>query len=246
MTHIPGKFVWRELHTSDVARAKAWYTELFGWSSLPMDMGEFTYEAFGLGERPLGGFVESRDGVTGWRDYLSVEDVDAAVAAAKKAGGKVLGPVRDVPGVGRMALVEDGEGAQLFLFRSADGDAADGEGAPGLFHWEELWSREPAKAVKFYRALVPYAVEDMPMPAGPYHILKTGDVSRCGIGKATGESGTWLSYVQVDDCDQTLGRAESLGGKVQVPATDIPNVGRFAVVSDPDGAAIGVIRPASA
>lgn len=244
MTHIPGKFVWRELHTTDVPRAKAFYTELFGWASKPMDMGDFTYEAFGLGDRTFGGFVSGK-GLGGWHGYLSVADVDASAAAAAKAGGKVLREPMDMPNVGRAALVEDGGGAKVFLFKSAHGDAEDADGAVGLIHWDELWSRDAAAATKFYAAVAPFELDQMAMPSGTYHLLKTGDTSRAGIvNAAQGADPGWLFFVEVADCDATLGRAQSLGAKTFLPPTDIPNIGRFAVVLDPDGARVGFIKPA--
>jgi len=53
----------------------------------------------------------------------------------------------------------------------------------------------------------------------------------------------WMVYVEVEDCDAVAKRAESLGGQVQVPPTDIPSVGRFSIISDPSGATFSVIRP---
>jgi len=51
----------------------------------------------------------------------------------------------------------------------------------------------------------------------------------------------WVNYVQVQNCDATVARATSLGGKVCMPATDIPNTGRFAMLQDPQGAMLSVI-----
>lgn len=108
-----GTVYWTELMTSDVEKAKAFYGEIMGWtySTMPMPEGEYTLiHREGL-EGPAGGMMACPAGDTGpsdhWFTYFSVDDVDASVAAATEAGGTVLRPPFDVPGVGRIAIVKD-------------------------------------------------------------------------------------------------------------------------------------------
>jgi uncharacterized protein len=81
-------------------------------------------------------------------------------------------------------------------------------------------------------------------PQGTYYLLKMGDVSRAGLMRSVEPKAPpcWLPYVAVADCDATAAKAKALGGQVVAPPTDIPDIGRFAVVVDPLGAAIAVIR----
>ena len=84
------------------------------------------------------------------------------------------------------------------------------------------------------------------MPQGTYHVLKQGDAMRAGLFKATDASmpTMWLQYVKVDDCDASAAKAEGLGASIVAPPSDIPGVGRFAVFTDPLGAALAVMKPA--
>jgi predicted enzyme related to lactoylglutathione lyase len=80
-------------------------------------------------------------------------------------------------------------------------------------------------------------------PQGTYRVLKHGDTPRAGIMGEKGATPHGLPYVGVDDCDAALARAQRAGGKLEVPATDIPTVGRFGIFRDPQGARLGIIKP---
>ena len=115
----------------------------------------------------------------------------------------------------------------------------------GAFSWNELMTSDVSGAKSFYREMFGWNMHDDPMPKGTYTTLKVGDNMIGGImnipTKAKGVPPTWGSYVTVDDVDAQVKRAESLGGKVMVPPQDIPDVGRFAVISDPQGAMLNII-----
>jgi predicted enzyme related to lactoylglutathione lyase len=115
----------------------------------------------------------------------------------------------------------------------------------GAFSWSELLTRDPGRATEFYGTLFGWKIETMDMPQGAYHVLKVGDTSVGGIMKIPAESEglppNWCPYVTVDDVDATVKRCTQLGGSVLMPPTDIPSVGRFAVIKDPQGAALNVI-----
>lgn len=242
-----GKFVWFELFTADIERAKVFYTELLGWKVEPMEMGpEMTYDLIKHGDSGIGGFMKppQEGGPSHWMSYLSVANVDAKAKDVVAAGGKQLGDAFDVPGVGRIAPVSDPQGGAFCLF-SASGDDPSGSEGPGSWHWNELWAKDDEAALKFYEGALGFSHEDMPMGGEkPYRILKQGD-AMCGLmqSPAADVPVMWLPYVQVADCDATVERAKSLGAEVKSPAQDIPNVGRFAILQDPVGAVIAVMKP---
>jgi predicted enzyme related to lactoylglutathione lyase len=247
MSTLQGKFVWFELVTRDAKKAQAFYGEVLGWKVAPMSMGDVTYEMIALGEKPIGGYTAADKGTAPhWTSYLSVKDIDAAIARVKAEGGKVLEAVKDVPTVGRMVKIADPTGATLNLFQSSQPDDADAPWKAGTFNWNELHTSDPARAVRFYKDALGYTAKDMDMgPAGTYHVLEQSGGSRAGVLKAQGEAPTmWLPYVAVDDCDAASARAKRLGGKVISPPEDIPNIGRFAILGDDQGAVFAVIRPA--
>ena len=112
----------------------------------------------------------------------------------------------------------------------------------GAFGWNELTTTDTKAALEFYTKLFGWNTEVMHMECMDYTIVKAGD--RMVGGVMTGPPGApvaWTSYVTVDNIDESVKLAESLGGKICVPPTDIPEVGRFAILLDPQGAVIAAI-----
>jgi predicted enzyme related to lactoylglutathione lyase len=112
-----GSFHWNELLTRDVERAKRFYSQTIGWTfeAMPMEDGA-TYWVAKIGDKPVGGlFPTDRPGFEklpeAWMSYLAVDDVDARVEKAKAAGAKLMRPIFDVPGVGRIAILTEPGGA---------------------------------------------------------------------------------------------------------------------------------------
>ena len=115
----------------------------------------------------------------------------------------------------------------------------------GAFSWFELMTTDPEGAKEFYSKLFGWKTEEMQMEEMKYTVVKVGDEGVGGImpipPQAEGTPPNWGSYVTVDDVDATARKAEELGAKILVPLTDIPNVGRFFVLQDPQGAVISAI-----
>lgn len=119
-----GFFTWPELITCDVAKAKAFYSGLFGWDYEDMDMGEFTYSSAKIGEAWVGGMMLKPATMPAevpphWGSYFAVVDVDASTAKVKELGGQVFMEPWDIEGVGRMSTVVDPTGAVFMLFKMA-------------------------------------------------------------------------------------------------------------------------------
>jgi|SRR5215831_11837412 len=249
---LPGKFVWFEHVSKDAKKAQSFYGEVLGWkvAKFPADPNYEMIQAPDAPDAFVGGYPKPENGKTQphWISYVSVEDVDAAAKAATKHGGKVLVAPFDAPPVGRMAKIADPQGAELYLFKNAQGDSPDSaQPLTGHLSWNELHTPEPKKALAFYEKVVGFSVRSMDMgPAGTYHILSKGGVDRAGVTSqlAPGVAPHWLPYITVDDADKTLARAKKLGATVLMPAEDVPTVGRIGVLADPTGAAIAIWKPA--
>jgi uncharacterized protein len=111
-----GTFYWNELMTRDVERAKNFYADTMGWSYDAMPMPGGTYWLAKMGEQPVGGIFdiggpEYKGVAEGWMSYIAVDDVDARVQKAVKAGARLMKPIFDVPGVGRIAILTEPGGA---------------------------------------------------------------------------------------------------------------------------------------
>ena len=112
-----GAFSWSELLTSDPAAACEFYTKLFGWSSKEMSMPNGTYTTFQVGDASVGGMMKIPAEAAGmppmWGVYVTVRDVDATVKQVESLGGRLIMAPSDIPGVGRMAVIQDPQGATL-------------------------------------------------------------------------------------------------------------------------------------
>ncbi|AKF10724.1 Glyoxalase/bleomycin resistance protein/dioxygenase [Sandaracinus amylolyticus] len=118
---------------------------------------------------------------------------------------------------------------------------------PGRVVWRELTTDDVEKAKAFYSALFGWRFVDFPMGEGapPYPIAHVGEKSIGGIMKKPEGAPFppfWLSYVSVEDVDATVARMSELGGSTMMPPTDVPEVGRLAIVSDFAGATIGLLK----
>ena len=118
----------------------------------------------------------------------------------------------------------------------------------GSFVWYELMSTDVAAAKTFYSKVVGWTSEDLPMPESTYTLLRVAQTQVGGMmpipKDAAGMRPCWMGYVSVDDVDAGAVKVQRLGGEVHKAPTDIPNVGRFAVVTDPQGAAFYIFKSA--
>ena len=117
---------------------------------------------------------------------------------------------------------------------------------PGYFCWNELVTTDVEAAKAFYGKLFGWTTAPL-MEGYTLFNKDKGDRNAGGLMKTPqpGMPAQWLAYVCVDDVDATAAQVAALGGKIKMPPMDIPTVGRIAVLSDPQGAAIGIFRPAS-
>ena len=256
-THAPGTFCWADLGTTDTAAAKRFYTGLFGWSVEDRPMGgDQYYTMFELGGKVVAALYQQQEdqrkaGIPpSWLSYITVESADRSAARAAELGGNILAPAFDVLEVGRMALIQDPTGAVVALWEARTHSGAALMAEPGAMCWNELATRDPAKAGEFYAELLGWQRDSMPMEKFEYTVFKQGEQMTGGMMPILPEWGqmppNWAVYFAVDDCDGRAATAEKLGGKVMVPPTDIPNVGRFAVIQDPQGAVLSILQAAQA
>ena len=116
----------------------------------------------------------------------------------------------------------------------------------GVFSWSELMTTDIDAAKSFYSQLFDWSLQDMPMEGVTYTVIRAGDREIGGMmATPPGDQGTppaWGNYVTVDDVDKVAENAKALGATILVEPRDIPEVGRFCVIRDPQGALISAIR----
>lgn len=257
--HQPGKFCWAELATLDVAAAKKFYGALFGWTFADFPMGEFgEYTIFRINDRDVAAAYpmmpdQRAQGIPpNWMSYVSVASADDIAAKTPTLGGTVLAEPMDVFEMGRMVVLQDPTGAVMAVWQPMTHKGFGLTAEPGTFCWSELWTPDTEKAKTFHTTLYGWQTEIMPALSGTdYTIFKTGADSTTGVGgmiDSTSVPGNvpphWLPYFQVADCDASTEKAKAAGANVFMTPVDIPNVGRFSMLADPQGAAFALIKPA--
>jgi predicted enzyme related to lactoylglutathione lyase len=115
-----GTLTWSELTTPDVDRAAAFYADVVGWKAEPFHGMDYTVFNNAAGEGIAGAMKPPAEGMPPfWGIYFAVDDCDAVVVAAQKAGASVMMPPTDTEGVGRMAALQDPQGAVFSVIKTA-------------------------------------------------------------------------------------------------------------------------------
>ena len=252
--HAPGTFCYAELASPDPDASGGFYGSLFGWNRNDQDMGENgVYTQFTLREKITGAMhkltpdQESKNVPPHWGLYIATADADATTAKVAALGGQVLmGPVA-IADAGWMSVLADPQGATFCIWQANVHCGIQVRDEVNTLCWGELMTSDTASATAFYGALLGW--EPQTSNTGgmrDYTSFMAGRVSAAGMMEITPEMGpmspNWLAYIQVDDCSASEGKAAELGGKALVPTTDIPDMGKFAVIQDPQGAVLGIYQ----
>lgn len=242
--YTPGTFSWTDLTTTDQAAAKEFYASLFGWQSNDLPVGDdFFYSMQLVGDQVVAAISPQPEqqremgAPPVWNSYVTVESADAAVERAKELGATVHAPAFDVMQAGRMAVIQDPQGAFFEVWEPRENIGAGLVNAPGAMCWNELQTTDIDAAAAFYRDLFGWTAEPFEASPDPYLIIKNGERSNGGI-RPLGQEGVpphWLVYFAIDDIDAGLARAQELGGTKLAGPIDI-GVAKIGVVQDPQGA----------
>ena len=251
--YAPGTPAWVDLSSPDIEASKAFYGSLFGWGVEEMGPDAGGYCMFTLRGLYVAGLgpLQGEGQPPAWVTYISVADADDAVAKVKQSGGMVFVEPMDVFDSGRMAVFADPTGAVLSVWQPNNHVGAQIANEPGSFSWNELNTRNPSAAKAFYSAVFGWEPVDHSMGgAMTYTEWKSGGRSVAGMLDMTPQVPAeipphWLVYFSVEDTDAAVAAIQGKGGKLIVGPFDIPQ-GRFAVVSDPQGAFFAIIAPQAA
>ena len=250
-----GEFSWVDLGTTDPAVAKRFYGGLFGWQFEDMPAGPgMTYTFVKLKDQGVAGLYaldkerQSQGVPPHWLPYINVRNADDTAKKASQGGGKVLNGPFDVLDVGRMAPLQDPTGAHFAIWQAKKHMGAGIVLEPGAVCWNELMTPNVDVASRFYRNTFDWTAEPMDMgPAGTYTIFKAGTTQVGGMMQRPPQLKEvpphWLTYFAVTDCDASARKVGELGGQVLRAPDDIPNIGRFAVCRDGQGAAFALFQP---
>lgn len=242
-TLVAGAPCWNDLFSSDTERAKDFYGKLFGWTTMdpgPEYGGYFLFQKDGS---VVAGCMRN-DGEQGypdsWTVYLTSDDADRTVEAARANGGQVLMEPMDVTQNGRFAMIGDPGGATIGAWQPREVTGFELRGEPGAPAWFELHTREYDASVAFYREVFGWdAHTASDSDELRYTTLGEGESMQAGIMDASGflpegAPAAWSIYFEVENADAAIAQATELGGAVVDPAEDTP-YGRLATLTDPTG-----------
>ena len=239
---------WIDLMTSDPAKSRAFYGDLFGWTSDDPDPqfgGYFNF--YKDGDIVAGAMQRDADSPSDvWSVYLAVNDATATADAAVANGGQVLVPPVEVGDFGTMVVFTDPSGASIAAWQAREHHGMARVRENGTPAWFELHTNDFKNAAAFYEK-----VFEWPLHIGSdtdefrYATYGEGDAQEAGImdrhaDLPAGVPSHWAIYFDVDDTDATLARIVELGGQIVSPATDTP-YGRLAEATDVTGAAFRLV-----
>ncbi len=247
-----GKPIFLELVTPDLDASELFYGQMFGWRFRATEDKAPDYAVATINDHPVAGLI--RREVAGpltrkpaWLTMFSVRDADATKVLAEQYGAHVVRPPKDIPGLGRQAIYADPQGAIFGTLVSVSGDPEDELVPLGQWIWSSLHTTDPDTDAGFYQSIFSYQVFDLPDDNGGGHFMLASDeyarasVNRLPAGQAY-RYPYWLNYIRVLNTDDTITKLRALGGKVIVPPHSDRHGGQIAVVSDPNGAAFGLLE----
>ena len=250
-TTLLGRPLWYELMTTDMKAAEAFYKTVVGWTPSSFEGAPQPYTMFNRsGQVPVAGLMTTPEGVNAppfWAMYVAVPKLEDAAAHIKRLGGSEGSPVIEVPGVGRMQMMTDPQGAAFYVYQPASSDQTP-EGAPevGEASWHELMTTDAPAAMKFYNEVFgwqPSEAMDMG-EMGTYQMFNRPHGMIGGMMNKPPEMANvppnWQIYFRVSDLDAAIERIKANGGQILNGPMEVPGGDRIVNAMDPQGAAFSL------
>lgn len=250
-----GDFCWVEHASPDPAETSRFYTSLLGWLDLSIEQVPVSgYRILAAGEEWLAGVLPMTEEQLGedhsgrWISFVRVEDLSRTLQRAGKLGARLCGAKRAIDGFGRAAVLQDPQGVIFALWQPDPLPAADYVGSPGQPCWFEISCSDAEAAAAFFQSLFGWEVERSVSAEGEdFWILRNQGLVIGGLQEMEESFGAapaqCLPFLSVRDCDATILAAKEAGAYVVLIPTELPGVGRHAVLEDSSGAAFGILEP---
>jgi predicted enzyme related to lactoylglutathione lyase len=249
---VVNKPAWVDLSSSDPGASREFYSKLFGWEiEVTADPQFGEYGMARIGGKDVAGIGPKMmpEAPTAWMIYIGTNDADQLAVKVQAAGGSVIAPPMQIGESGRMAVFQDPAGAFISAWEPKEMSGFAGVG-PNTFGWAELNARGIEKAVPFYAAVFGWASKTSEMGEGqpPYtEFLLSGERIAGGMEMnpmvPAQVPSYWMVYFNVSDVDGSRRKAIEAGAQEMLAPQDFPG-GRFAILSDPQGAAFGLLKMA--
>ena len=246
--YAPGTFSWADLATTDPDAAKSFYCDLFGWQAEDMPVGDGTYysmmridgkDVAAIAPQPP---PQREAGVPPmWQSYVTVESADTVAERVNELGGTVHAGPFDVLDAGRMAVIQDPQGAFFMAWEPRRHFGAARVNESGTLVWNELSSPDLEGSAAFYRDLFGWTIAPFEGSPEPYLSIKNADANNGGIRELSPEGipPHWLVYFGCDEIEAALAKVEQRGGTKIAGPIDI-GMAKIGIVQDPQGAAFAL------
>jgi predicted enzyme related to lactoylglutathione lyase len=243
-----GTPVWADAMFTDLDGAKRFYGDVLGWNfheSSP-EYGNYTQaDVDGKAVAAVVPPMPGQEGQSQWCLYFASPDVTATAAKIREHGGEILMEPMQVGDFGTMCLAREPSGAVFGVWQAGQHEGFEARGVPGAYCWAEVFTREPEKADTFFAKVFPYTAKQLEDDAVDFRIFDVGDETVLGRMRMTDdfppEVPSYINvYFTVDDCDEAVGKATDQGAVLHYGPVTTP-FGRFAALTDPQGANFSVI-----
>jgi uncharacterized protein len=245
---VRGRVLWYELLTTDMKAAEKFYTNVVGWSVQPFDGSPQPYDMWMRADhQPVGGVMTVPEGMNfppHWEMYVGVDDFDDAVAQIQRLGGRGLGPVIEIPNIGKMQTMMDPQNAVFAIYQPSS-TAPEAEAPVGGGSWHELMTTDAEAAMRFYTELFGWKpTETMDMgPMGKYHMFGRSFPLGGMMNKAPEMAQVppnWGLYFRVPEINAAADRVKAGGGQILNGPMEVPGGDMIVNCMDPQGAAFSL------
>jgi uncharacterized protein len=251
-TTVANKPAWIDLSSPDVKASADFYSRLFGWRvEVNPDPQYGGYALAKIGNEDAAGIAprQMADAPTAWSLYIATEDAEDLARRVKAAGGNVIMAPFDVGDQGRMAVFQDPSGAYISAWQGLRMGGFS-TNAANSFGWAELNARNVQRALPFYTQVFGWSTRTSEIGDGqpPYTEFQIDGESIAGAWEMSpmvpaNVPSYWQIYFTVDDVDAASQKAIDAGAMELLEPQDFPG-GRFAILSDPQGASFGLLKVA--
>ncbi|MFL6734292.1 MAG: VOC family protein [Sphingomicrobium sp.] len=246
MPNPHGSFIWYELLTNDHGKAKGFYDPVMGWDIGPQPSGEIDYRMIRTAAGNAGGAMQLTEEMRAhgarptWLGYIGVDDVDDTVRRAEAAGGRITMPAFDIPGVGRLAMLSDPQGALFYVMRGFSDESSNAFAPELVGHcvWNELSTTDLQAAVGFYLPLFNWTLGGAtPMgEMGDYQFIEQGGVTIGAMFTPRGLPPMWRYCFRVANLENAMEATKAGGGTITFGPDTVPTGDRIFQALDPEGA----------
>ncbi|MFE0445552.1 VOC family protein [Streptomyces fungicidicus] len=242
-----GSPCWADAMFADVEAAKSFYGDVLGWTfaETSAEFGDYTQaHVDGRAVAAVVPPMPGQEGTSQWCLYLAAADAAATAARIRENGGELLMEPMRVGDFGTMCLARDPGGVVFGLWQAGTHEGFGVTAEPGAYCWAEVFTREPEKSDAFFPAVFPYRSRELEGEMD-FRVYDLGERSVLGRMRMTDDFPPEMPpyvnvYFSVADCDEAVARATARGGVLRFGPMDTP-FGRFAAISDPQGANFSVI-----